>query len=449
MTLSQDLAEWGLNLTSPPDNVRRAARRHILDAVGNAIAARRLGVVNYVVEEALSYPSPATCSIFGSGRCVPPPMAALANGSLIHALDFDDTHAGALIHGSAVILPTTLAVAQERGIVFDEVVDAMIVGLETSIRIGRLVPHGFHARGFHPTSVVGVFGATLAAARLMGMDHERTVHALGLAGSKASGSLEFLETGASTKQIHPGWAGLGGVMAARLAQRGATGPESILEGRYGLFRSFLGVDIDGSEAVSDLGEVWETTRMTMKPYPVCQLSHASLDACQELLGRIDVAKIEHIQVRLPEESIPVVAEPRFQKMQPRTPYEAKFSVQWDVAALLVNGQLGIEHFAPEQLCKREITEIAARVEIAEQSFAGVPADAPGDVTIRLKDGTAYRGTVEASTGSPSHPMSDAAVQKKFTSNVGTAISSPDVTATAILDGSFTDVNDLFANLGMI
>jgi len=449
MTLSQELTEWGLGLVSPPESVRKVVRRHILDAFGSAIAARRLGVVDYVVEEALSYTSPDNCSIIGSSRSVPSAIAALANGTLIHALDFDDTHPGALIHGSAVILPAVLAVAQDRKATFGEAVDAMIVGLETTLRIGRLVPHGFHARGFHPTSIVGIYGATLAAARLMQMSEAETVHALGLAGSKASGTLEFLHTGASTKQIHPGWAGLSAVLSARLAERGATGPATTLDGRYGLFRSFLGVDVDGSTAINDLGQIWEATLMTIKPYPVCQLSHASLDACQQLLGHVSVEEIAKVQLRLPKASIPIVAEPHPQKTRPRTPYEAKFSVQWNVAALLVDGRLGVEHFTPEQLERPEIARLASAVEVMGEPLPGAPAEAPGDITILLNDGTTYREKVDASSGSPTRPMPDSVLQEKFLLNVGMAINAPEATATAILDGTFTDIDVLFADLELL
>lgn len=445
MTMSRAFAEWGLSLANAPDEVRGTARRHMLDAIGNALAARRLGTVDFVVEEALAYTAPAVSSILGAAaKVVPPPMAALANGALVHALDFDDTHAGALIHGTAATLPAALAMGQARNATFGQVVDALIVGIEVTMRIGRIVPHGFHSRGFHPTSVVGVFGATLAAGRLAGLDADTTVNALGLAGSMASGSLEFLQTGSSTKQIHPGWAGLAALTSVGLARRGATGPDSILEGKYGLFQSYLGTEVDVPAALSDLGTLWETARMTMKPYPVCQLSHASLDAAARLLDRPGATSIESIEIRLPEESIPVVTEPREKKHRPRSPYEAKFSVQWDVAALLIDGSLRVDHFASDQLDRADIADLAARVVVVPVPFDGVPADAPGEVTLTSTTGDVVTERVEASGGSPRNPMSDADIVGKFRMNVGHSIPDPLSAATAILKGDLVDLDELFA-----
>lgn len=445
MTLARTFAEWALSLRDLPDEVRHSARRHIVDGVGNALAARRMGVVDHVVEEALSHTAPAVSSVFGSKAKVPAAMAALANGALIHGLDFDDTHAGALVHGTAAVLPAALAAGQEHGSRFDDVITAFVAGLEMTLRVGGLVPHGFHAKGFHATSVVGVFGATLAAARLAGLDVETTVDALGIAGSQAAGSLQFLDTGSSTKQLHPGLAGMKAITSVRLAARGATGPDSIFEGRYGLFRSYLGTEVDPDAALVDLGgDTWEATRMTMKPYPVCQLSHATLDAARPLIGRFPAEAVVAIEVRLPPESIPVVAEPAGQKVRPRSSYEAKFSVQWNVATLLTDHGVTVGHFTPDQLEREEIAALAARVKVEAAPFDGVPADAPGEVTVRLTDGTVLHETVATSSGSPARPMTDAEVIGKFKLNAGDSIASPENVAAAVLRGALDDADALFA-----
>lgn len=443
MSLSRSFVEWGLSASGIPDTVHRAARQHVLDGIGNAMAADRLGAVSHVVDEAMEYEFPAVASVIGRRQRIPQAMAALANGALIHGLDYDDTHGGALVHGTAVTLPAVLAMGQARDSDFNTAIEAMITGLEVTMRIGRAVPHGFHRRGFHATSVAGVFGATLAAAKLAGLDEPTTVNALGLAGSTASGSLEFLSSGSSTKQIHPGWASMSAVLAVRLAERGATGPDSILDGRFGLFRSYLGADLEEpASLLSDLGSVWETTQMTLKPYPVCQLSHATLDATKEIMDRLSPERIEVIDVSLPGESIPVVAEPASDKIKPRSTYEAKFSVQWDVAALLIDGHVSIDHFTESQLSRQSINDLASRVRITEYSFDGVPADAPGMVEITTTDGSTYSGHVEASRGSPNNPLTDADLIEKFRMNVGPAVNDPTALAESILTGELNKVDDL-------
>ena len=234
MTLTEGFVEWGSELERVPPDVRRVAKWHVLDALGNGLAAARLGVVDFSVAEAMSYMSPAESAVVGYRTRHPAPMVALANGALTHGLDFDDTRADAILHGSAAVLPAVLAVSETVDADLDAAVDAFVIGVEMAIRVAAAATRKFHARGFHATSVVGIFGAVLAASRLMGLDAAATVNALGIAGSQASGPLEFLYTGSLTKPLHPGWAGLAAVMATRLAARGATGPATILraDGAY-------------------------------------------------------------------------------------------------------------------------------------------------------------------------------------------------------------------------
>ena len=137
----------------------------------------------------------------------------------------------------------------------------------------------FHARGFHPTSVCGVFGATAAAARLAGLDAETTTSALGLAGSMSSGLMAYLNDGTPTKPVHAGWAAQAGVLAARLAAHGAEGPAGVLDGRFGVFHAFVDDDEPSlAEQLDDLGSRWETLRVSYKPYPACHFMHGSLGA---------------------------------------------------------------------------------------------------------------------------------------------------------------------------
>src|SRR5699024_8903244 len=145
---------------------------------------------------------------------------------------------------------------------------------------------GFHARGLHATAACGVIAAALTAARLRGLGEDETVNALGIAGSQAGGLLEFLNTGASTKQLHPGFAARAGVLAATLAAHGATGPDSVIEGEYGLYGALLGRRVEPAAVLDGLGDRWELASITVKPYPACQLMHAQLDAARQLHGQL-------------------------------------------------------------------------------------------------------------------------------------------------------------------
>src|SRR5688500_18196976 len=313
MTASGRLSRWANELApgAIPAEVRRAAVLHLLDGVGCAIGGRDEPAARAAVAVATLATAPSEATVLGRPGRWPAPAAALANGTLVHALDFDDTHAGGLVHATAAVLPTALAVGQEVGATGAEIVTAAVAGYEAVCALAAAVPHGFHGRGFHATGVCGVFTSALIAARLYGLSPEVTVHALGIAGSSAAGSLEFLHSPATTKQLHPGLSAQAGITAARLARAGATGPATTFEGEHGLFRSYLGVDLEPDELFgASLGRDWELPRISLKPFPACQLSHATLHAAaraRDLLPSGWADRVTRIVTWLPEESVPIVA----------------------------------------------------------------------------------------------------------------------------------------------
>ena len=444
VTASGRLANWALGLESGdvPTGVRRAARRHVLDALGCALAARRMGEAEPALAVASGLGGPCEATIIG-GQRTGVPSAALANGSLIHALDFDDTHADSLVHATVAVLPAALAAAEEREVSGQQFLIAVIAGIEAVTRLGAAVPHGFHTRGFQATSVCGTFASALAASRLYGLNERAAVSALGIAGSFAAGSLEFLADGSSTKQLHPGWSAHSGLIASRLAAAGATGPETIFEGESGLYRAYLGRPVDAAQLVAGLGQRWETERLTIKPYPACQLSHASLDALRE--AGVRAADVVSIHFRLPDDAAAIVCSPESAKLHPRTPYEAKFSLQWCAAALLRDGTLGVESFAPSRIQEQAILELAARVTF-ETYDPGVPAaGAGGRVDVNLRDGTTRTGEVSSSRGGPDHPLSDEQVLEKFRLNAGSGHERLAETVLAV--ESLDSVTELTAQLG--
>lgn len=410
MSVARTYASWALALRieDVPAPVVHAAKRHLLDGVGCAIAAARTGAAPYATAVLDDAPG---ADVIGLGRHASPPRAGLANGVLVHALDFDDTHAGALVHATAAVLPAAFAVGQASGASGREILTAAIAGYEIVTRLGAAVTHGFHARGFHATSVCGVFAAAIVAARLLGADEDHATSALGIAGSGAAGSLEFLESGSATKQLHPGLSAMNGIVAARLASAGAEGPATIFEGRYGLFRSYLGVPIEPAVLTDGLGQRWETARITIKPYPACQLVHASLDAMRAL-GPIEPDAIEELTFEIPDGVASIVGD----KPRPRTAYEAKFSLEHCAAALLTDGVLGIDAFDEDAIARA--AALAARIRWTDRPFAGAPADAPGIATVTLRDGTSRTGRVERSRGGPDDPLTDDELLEKFRANGG-------------------------------
>lgn len=420
MTTARRLAQWGTSPLEVPAEVDSAARRHLLDGLGTAIAGHRSGAVDAVLEVAHGLGGPAEAAPLGSQERLGAPAAALATGALVHALDFDDTHAGGLVHATAVVLPAVLAVGQQVGATGRQALDAAIVGYETVCRIAAAAPHGFHTRGLHATMVAGVFSSALVASRLTGQDAATATDALGIAGSQAGGLLAFLGTGASTKQLHPGLASHAGILAARLAAAGASGPATVLDGPNGLYDALSGVPADLSSVVEGLGERWETTRIGIKPYPACQLMHVTLDAIREVAERdgFTAADVVSIVADVHPDSAPTVCPSDRDLVHPDTPYAAKFSLPWSTAAMLVDGTVGLDTYEPASLARAEVGDVAERISWRLTEPTGHAADAAGRVVVRLADGREVVGSVSGSAGTTAHPLTDDQLLEKFLGNAG-------------------------------
>jgi 2-methylcitrate dehydratase PrpD len=418
-TVAARLASWAVtfSLREVPDGARAAACRHLLDGLGTALAALRLGDAAPALTVARGLGGPAEATLFGTRDRVGAPAAALATGALVHALDFDDTHAEGLVHATAVTLPAALAVGEQVGATGEQVLEAALAGYEVTCRVASATPHGFHQRGIHATQAAGVLGAAIVAARLMGLDAPATLGAMGIAGSSAGGLLEFLSTGASTKQLHPGLASHAGIVAARLAAAGATGPSTVLEGPNGVWAALSSRPADPDRVLRGLGTTWEVERITIKPYPACQLSHSTLDAAAavwpDLIAAGGVAEVAEVVAMVHPDSAAIVSEPEAIKAHPRTPYDAKFSLPWSVAALLIDGGVSIDTYDPASVGRPEVAELATRVRTVLAPSDTVAAAAPGRVVVRLRDGRELAGEVAHSRGGPDAPLDDDAIATKL------------------------------------
>lgn len=414
-----------VDLQSVPLPVVEAAKLHLLDTLGCALAASAVGVGvegRTVAERARSR---GDATVVGSLTPHASGDAALANGMLAHALDFDDTHPASICHISAVVVPAALATAEAAGASGADLLAAIVAGNEIVARVGIPGAALYMRTGFHPTSVFGIFGAVAAAARAGCADAVTCAHGLGIAGSMASGLFEYLADGSATKPIHAGWAAHGGITALQLAAAGATGPASVFEGRFGLYASYYGLaDVDLEQQVADLGSRWETPHIAFKPYPACHFIHSCLDAAlQALGGPVPPEEVEEVVLGVPQAAVQLVLEPAATKAAPRTEYEGKFSLPFSVAAMIVNGRVGVDTYAPEQLQDARVRTVAARVRYEVRDFATVGASFPGAVTIRLRDGRSVAAEVPYQRGGSENPMSRGDVVGKFRENAGMALDS--------------------------
>ncbi len=428
-----------LALADVPADVAEHAKHHLLDTLGCGLAAHATGTATEGRQTMAELGGAEQATVIGLAELLPAANAAFANAMLCHGLDFDDTHSDAVSHVSTVTCPAALAVGEATGANGGDVLAAIVAGNEVIIRLGAAASSRFHARGFHPTAICGVFGAACAAARLAGLDARTATSALGIAGSMASGLFAYLDEGTATKPIHPAWAAHGGILAARLAAAGAEGPASVVEGRFGLYHAFLGAargEIDLDSQLADLGSRWETPRIAYKPFPVCHFMHGSLGAAGEAIGSRTLApdEIDEVVVTVPEEGVSLVLEPAGQKIAPRSEYEGKFSLQYSVASMLVRGHVSVSDFTDEAIADPAVLAVAAKVRYETRDYPTYPQAFPGGVRVRLADGSTLERDFPYQKGGPENPMSDEEVREKFRANALLALpaSSVDALEDAIL-----------------
>ena len=425
-TAAQRLAAFvaDLRYENLPGVVADAAKLHALDALGCGLAAFALDEAPFVTGAAAEVAGSGPATAIGMPYGLPAAEATLVNGTLCHALDYDDTHPDSVVHVSAGVTPAAVSAAELHGASGLELVCALVAGNETTVRVGMAAGGRFHARGLHATGVCGVFGATAAAARLRGLDAECTAHALGIAGSMASGLLEFLADGAKTKPLHPGWAAHAGLTAARLAAHGATGPATVLEGRRGLYAAYVDGDKHDIDAqVADLGRRWTTPEIAYKPYPACHYTHAPLDALAQLIASegLTAGDVRALVGIADETGAALVLEPLEDKLRPRTVYDAKFSLPYCLAALLVHGHLDVQSFTPEAIADPAVLDLAARTTAELKQYAAAPDAFPGGVRVRTADGRTLEAELRHQRGGAENPMTAAEVVGKFRSNAELAL----------------------------
>jgi 2-methylcitrate dehydratase PrpD len=443
---SERVADFALELgyADIPDSVVAAAKLHILDTLGCGLAADALDVGT--AGRATATPVVVGgATVIGLREHASPVDAALANGMLCHALDFDDTHGRSICHIGVVAVPALLALAEAQGSSGRDLVAAFVVASELIARLGAAAAPEYMVRGFHPTSACGVFGATLGAARLLGLERAPTASALGIAGSMAGGIFAYLDDGALTKPIHAGWAAGSGIRAAQLAAVGGEGPRSVFEDRFGFFAAYY----DGRHAafearLPDLGETWETEEIAFKAYPACHFVHGCLDAAatlREMSGCSD-GEIRSVTVAVPDAGVPLVLEPIETKRRPRTDYDGKFSLPYSVAAMLVHGRVDIMSYLPETLADANVAALAERVGYQRRSFETYPQAFPGWVRIEHTNGDVLEHEADYQRGAPENPMNVDEVVEKFRRNAALALDPAAVASVERAILSLDEVDDI-------
>ncbi len=422
-TVSQQLSVFieQFQADSIPPAVRERAKLLILDAIGIAYASTHYPFAQHILSGIRSVSGTGDCGLIGLPDKLPLRDAVLMNGALVDGLDYDDTHVGAIVHPTASALPCSMSVAESINASGADLLAAYILGVETVVRVCGAAKGGFHHFGFHPTGIAAHFSCALQAGWLYGLTAQQLTMAQGMVGSTAAASQEFLEEGAWTKRLHPGWAGVAGITAAHLARHGYIGPSKTYEGRFGLYQTHLQdntYEVDYSYITANLGEKWEVAEVAVKPYPACHLVHACADAAIALRKKHQLKPddIASVQALIPEQAIHIVAEPAAAKIKPVNDYDAKFSVQFVTATSLILGKFGLAQLEPETLNNPVILDLARRVSYAVDPDTTYPKYFSGGVIVTTRNGLTLRHHEPVNRGTGERALTGDDIGAKYRDN---------------------------------
>lgn len=384
MSLARALAEIAIH--TPSNSITPAAvaacKKLMLDTIGVSVAAWNAPAIGELVEQARRWGGAQESTVLVHGARVPAPNAAFVNSAMAHALDYDDIHDPSALHIMSVVMPAVLAVAEGTNATGRQVLEGIILGVETACRIG--MPYnrrrkGISGRGFLPTSVVGGFGAVAAACRLWGYDVDRTVNAMGINYAQASGNRQPLFEKTLTKRLQPAFTARNAMWSAQLAGCGVTGPEYVFEGEAGLFRVYIGAEPPLVSDITRQRGFFEIQRSTIKRFTSCGLAHPITQAALDLASEHDLHADDLAEVGIYIHGGPdgenLVGGPF--KMSDNPQVSAQFCAAYGVAVALLRRKAGLAEFTNERIREdTEVADLAQRIRILDRI-----SDPPEEVRI--------------------------------------------------------------------
>lgn len=416
-----------LDYTAIPHEVIQRAKDCLLDSLGVGFYGSSKPWSQIVTALVQGQEVKGSSSVLGGSLKVPAPQAALANGTMIHAFELDNVRQpGAGVHPGATIIPALLALSEEHHASGKEFLTALVAGCEVMFRIGLALGHGVERRGFHTPSLTGTFGAAVAGGKVLGLTRQEITHALGIAGSLSSGLLEFSrsKSGGMVKRLHMGRAAEGGVLAALLGAKGFTGPETILEGKFGFCNAYS--DAPNIERLTDgLGQDFETLNICIKRYPCHIYAQAPIEA---LIGLVRDHRFDAMEV----DKILVAGEEKLKThhciYEPKDVMTAQYSVPYCVALSLYCDPEEPGNFCETNLCDRKILEMTRRVEIeVDEKINRMKESRAARVTVKLKNGLELKREVLLFKGTPSNLLTPEEIRGKVKLLAGAVLSPQKIT----------------------
>jgi 2-methylcitrate dehydratase PrpD len=387
-----------------PIPVRDEALRSLVNWAGCAIGGSRHEAVNRALAAVKPFSGAPESSILGRSERIDVLNAALLNGISSHVFDFDDTHLKTIIHPAGPVASALIPLAERRPMTGAELLHAFILGVEVECRIGNAVYPAHYDVGWHITGTAGVFGAAAAVGKVLGLDVQQMTWALGIAGTQSSGFREMF--GTMCKSFHPGRAAQNGLLSAHLAKQNFTSSDRVLEAPRG-FGFVMSADRNLSEVTKNLGDHFEISLNTYKPFACGIVIHPAIDGAVQLRNahKLTAEMIESIKLRV----APLVLELTGKRF-PRVGLEGKFSVFHSVAVAIINGAAGESEYADDLVTDPNVTALRDRVDAqVDRSIR----DDEAYVSITLKDGRILEKHVEHALGSLERPMSNADLERKF------------------------------------
>jgi 2-methylcitrate dehydratase PrpD len=398
-----------------PAAVRQKCIDLAADVIGLCVTARG---ADYVRATLTGCDDDGPCTAIGHARSLSAAGAALVNGTAAHGEDFDDTFEGGPVHAGAVVVPAVLAVCERHNPDGAAALKGIAVGVEVLCRLTLVVPKAVHKAGFHPTAVFGAMGAAAGVAAALGLDRKQTVDALGIAGSMASGIIEYLAEGTWTKRMHAGWAAQSGLRAALMAKSGFSGPRTVFEGTHGLFHGFAHTTEGNYDALlGDFGARWVTETLAFKPYPCGTMTHPYIDCARRLAARgVKPEDVAEIVCDVGEGTVHRLWEPLAAKQKPANGYAGKFSQPYCVAAALVRRNVGLGDFTDAAVQDTRVLALAAKVRYRIDPDNPYPDEFTGHIRATLNDGSVVEERQPHFRGGAKEPLTRADIEDKFVLN---------------------------------
>ena len=387
----------------------------LTDVAGLCVAARNS---DYLQAALHASAEPGPCTLIGHAGGFNIATAALCNGTAAHGEDFDDTFEGGPVHAGAVIVPALLATAEQHELSGGDVARGIAVGCEVMCRLCLPAPRRVHEAGFHPTAVFGALGAAAGVASALRLSTTQWFNALGIAGSMASGIIEYLAEGAWTKRMHPGWAAQAGYRAARMAQAGFTGPRTLFEGEHGFFRAFANRDrCDFGDMLEGAGNTWLAADIAFKPYACGTMAHPYIDCARKLVAEgVRPDDVMSIECETAEGIVHRLWEPLAAKQKPPNGYAAKFSIPYAIAVGMLRGDAGLRDYEEAVVHDPAVRALAGKVRYVVDPDNPYPRRFTGHLRVTLRNGEVREARQDHFRGGRDEPVSSAALEAKFVAN---------------------------------